>query len=103
MDIVKILEIKYPNTKWALSGTDYAGLEWLDETPKPTEAELKKVWSEVKYESEINLVKQARHAAYTAPSGSDAVLAKYLRDEATKREWLEAVEAINDAHPYPVK
>jgi stage V sporulation protein SpoVS len=55
------------------------------------------------YNRAVQEVKQARHSAYTAPSGSDAILAKYLRDEATKQEWLDAVQAINDAHPYPVK
>ena len=55
------------------------------------------------YDRQILEVKQARHSAYTALDGSDAILAKYLRDEATKQEWLDAVKAINVAHPYPVK
>jgi hypothetical protein len=55
------------------------------------------------HERELEAVRVARHSAYTAPGGSDAVLAKYLRDEATKQEWLDAIQAINDAHPYPVK
>jgi hypothetical protein len=63
----------------------------------------REAWAAGAYDREVEAVKQARHAAYTAPSGSDAILAKYLRDEATKQEWLDAVQAINDAHPYPVK
>jgi hypothetical protein len=55
------------------------------------------------YDRQIVEVKQARHAAYIAPSGSDAVFMKYQRGEATKQEWLDAVKAINDAHPYPLK
>jgi len=55
------------------------------------------------YDREVEQVKQARHSAYTAAGGSDSILAKYLRDEATKQEWLDAVQAINDANPYPAK
>ena len=60
-------------------------------------------WQAGEYDRQVEAVKQARHSAYTAPGGSDAILAKYLRDEATKQEWLDAVQAINDANPYPVK
>lgn len=63
----------------------------------------REAWLAGQYDRDIEQVKLARHAAYTAPGGSDAVLAKYLRDEATKQEWLDAVQAINDANPYPVK
>jgi hypothetical protein len=74
------------------------------ETPlTPEEVAERKAWAARAYDREVEAVKQARHAAYTAPGGSDAILAKYLRDEATKQEWLDAVQAINDAHPYPVK
>ena len=53
------------------------------------------------YDRELAAVKQARHAAYTAPDGSDAVFMKYQRDEATKEEWLAAKAAIDEANPYP--
>lgn len=69
----------------------------------PEEEEERAIYEAGAYDRELEAVKLARHAAYTAPGGSDAILAKYLRDEATKQEWLAAVEAINEAHPYPVK
>jgi hypothetical protein len=69
----------------------------------PKEISERKAWEAGAYDREVEQVKQARHSAYIAPSGSDAILAKYLRDEATKQEWLDAVQAINDANPYPVK
>lgn len=53
------------------------------------------------YQREIDAVVLARHAAYTAPNGSDAVFMKYQRDEATKEEWLAAKAAIDEANPYP--
>ena len=63
----------------------------------------RKAWEAGAYDREVEAVKLARHSAYTAPGGSDAVLAKHLRCEATKQEFLDAVQAINDANPYPKK
>lgn len=55
------------------------------------------------YEREIEAVKQARHAAYIAPDGSDALYMKWQRNEdgATKEAWLARIAEINEANPYP--
>lgn len=103
MNIALILSKNYPGTQWSLTGFDYSGLEWLDDSPKPSQKELESQWGEVEYGVELDAVKQARHNAYVAPNGSDAIFLKYQRGEATKQEWLDAVQAINDAHPYPTK
>jgi len=76
---------------------------WEHEEKQPTVAEIAKAAPQGVYLRKVEAVKLARHNAYIAPSGSDAVLAKHLRGEATKQEWLDAVQAINDAHPYPAK
>jgi hypothetical protein len=47
MDIKLILETNYLGKIWSLIGEDYKGLDWLDESPKPTEKELKAQWEEV--------------------------------------------------------
>ena len=47
MDIPRILSSKYAGSEWILNGDDYAGLTWLSDTPKPTEAELENLWEEV--------------------------------------------------------
>lgn len=59
-------------------------------------------WETEAPQREIEAVALARHAAYTAPNGSDAIFMKYQRDEATKEEWLAAKAAIDEANPYPV-
>jgi len=69
----------------------------------PQEQAERDAWAAGEHEREISFVKQARHSAYSAPGGSDAVFMKYQRGEASEQEWLDAVQAINDAHPYPVK
>jgi hypothetical protein len=47
MDIKAILETNYKGKIWGLVGESYSGLDWLDESPKPTEKELESEWSEV--------------------------------------------------------
>ncbi len=44
IDYTAILTVNYPSTQWAFSGDSYDGLNWLDSTPKPTQAELDALW-----------------------------------------------------------
>jgi hypothetical protein len=44
IDYTTILLVNYPGTQWTFSGSEYSGLEWLDSTPKPTQAELDALW-----------------------------------------------------------
>ena len=48
MNILEILTTNYRGTKWVLTGNDYEGLEWLDESPKPTKEKLESEWAGVK-------------------------------------------------------
>jgi len=50
MDIATILTKRYAGSLWTLNGDDYAGLTWLSDTAKPTEAALSKVWASVQAE-----------------------------------------------------
>jgi hypothetical protein len=47
MKIKLILETNYPGKIWSLIGEDYEGLDWLDDSTKPTEEELEAQWEEV--------------------------------------------------------
>ena len=44
IDYILILAINFPGTTWTFDGDEYEGLEWLDETPKPTKEELEALW-----------------------------------------------------------
>jgi hypothetical protein len=103
MNISLVLNYLYPGAQWILTGETYSGLEWLDDSPKPTEKQLKDAEPMAIYHAEYESVKRARHAAYIAPDGSDALFMKYQRDEdgVTKQAWLDRVAEINAAHPYP--
>jgi hypothetical protein len=47
MNILQILAKNYSDSKWVLDGNSYDGLEWLSDSPKPTEAKLESEWPEV--------------------------------------------------------
>jgi hypothetical protein len=99
MDIVQILGREYAGSEWTLSGEDYAGLTWLSETPKPSEAELEALWPTVQYQVAYDEVEQARQVAYRKTS--DPIFFEYQRGDKTEAEWLAAVQAVKTAHPYP--
>ena len=40
-----ILSTNYVGKQWALDGESYSGLQWLDSSPKPTQAELDALWT----------------------------------------------------------
>ena len=69
----------------------------------PEEIAEREEWEAGEYDRQVEAVRLARHIAYTSPDGSNAIFLKWQRGEATEQEWLDAVQAINDAHPYPVK
>jgi len=44
IDYAQILATNYSGKVWCLVGNDYDSLEWSDESPKPTQAELDVLW-----------------------------------------------------------
>ena len=101
MDIPAVLAAIRPGAHWSLNGDEYSGLTWLDDSPKPTKKTLDDAWPQVQYEREYAQVRVARHAAYAAPDGPDAIFFRWQRGDATEQEYLDAVQAVKDAHPYP--
>ena len=99
MDIPSVLESIRPGAAWTLNGDDYAGLTWLDDSPKPTQAELDAGWPQVEYDRAYAQVEAQRHAAYI--SDADPLFFKWQRGSGTEQAWRDAVQAVKDAHPYP--
>ena len=94
-----VLTANYPGAQWSLSGNDYDTLEWYDDTPKPTQAELDAAWPTVDYNNQVAAVEQARRADYEATS--DPLFFEWQRGDGTEQAWLDAVAAVKAAHPYP--
>lgn len=57
--------------------------------------------AEVAYSLKLRDCLSLRQAAYSLES--DPIMAQYLRGEATKEEWLDAVEAVKAKYPKPVQ
>jgi hypothetical protein len=94
-----VLDANYPGALWTLNGDTYDGLTWLDNTPQPTQAELDAAWPAVQYANQCAAVEAARLAAYEQTS--DPLYFKWQRGDATEQQWLDAVNAVKNAHPYP--
>ena len=60
-DYTAVLTANYPDAKWTLDGDTYAGLTWLSDSPKPTQAELDAAWP---------AVQQARQDAVAAEAAA---------------------------------
>jgi hypothetical protein len=72
---------------------------WLSDGDAPTQAELDAAWPQVQYERAYKQVEADRRAAYELDA--DPVFFQWQRGTATEQEWLDAVQAVKDAHPYP--
>ena len=101
MDIPAILTANYPGNTWSLDGDDYSGLVWDENNadPKPTKKALEALWPEVQHARAVQAVEIARQVAYAQTA--DPLFFQYQRGEVTEAEWLAAVQAVKDAHPYP--
>ena len=99
MDISQILTRRFKGAEWTLDGDEYVGLTWLSDDPKPTKKTLESWWPEVETEIAREAVDRARQAAYQTQS--DPIFFEYQRGDKTEQEWLTAVQAVKDAHPYP--
>jgi len=99
IDYTAILSANYSGAVWSMNGDNYDGLDWLDSTPKPTEAELDAQWPAVNYENQCKAVEKTRHAEYIKTS--DPIFFEWQRGTKTQADWDNAVQAIKDANPYP--
>lgn len=70
----------------------------------PLDPEIKKFqdeWAANEYQRRYDAVIAERQNAYQKIS--DPIFMQYQRGETTKQEWLDAVQAIKDANPYPAQ
>jgi hypothetical protein len=99
IDYAAILTLNYPGTQWTLEGDNYDGLIWLNNTPKPTQAELDALWPNTAYNNQVAAVETTRRTQYEAQS--DGLFFEWQRGTNTKEAWEAAVQAVKNANPYP--
>jgi hypothetical protein len=100
MDIATILTKRYPDAEWTLDGDNYSGLTWISGGKKPTKKSLEGEWAQVEYETACEQVEADRQVAYRL--SADPIFFEFQRGEVTEQDWLDAVQAVKDANPYPV-
>ena len=98
-DYIATIVALYPDAEWTISANDYDTLNWLSDTPKPSQAELDAAWPTVDYDNQVAAVEDARRADYEATS--DPLFFEWQRGDGTEQAWLDAVAAVKAAHPYP--
>lgn len=98
MDIPAILLHIRPGAQWTLSGDLYDGLDWLDDSPKPTFEEVESAWPEVQVARANAAAQRARAAAYAAEA--DPLFFKWQRGEGDEQAWLDVVANIRAQFPY---
>jgi murein tripeptide amidase MpaA len=97
-DYPAVLTAIRPGAEWSLNGDGF-DLTWLSEGEPPTQAECDEAWPTVQFDREYAQVERARHAAYI--TDADPLFFKWQRGTGTEQAWLDAVQAVKDAHPYP--
>ena len=101
-DYAAVLTSIRPGTLWELDGDDYAGLTWLDDSPKPTKKTLDDAWPQVQWQLEVDGIRDERHRRYLAQT--DPMFMKAQRDEedgVTMADWKAAVAQVKADLPYP--
>ena len=101
MDIPAVLNAIRPGCVWTLDGDDYAGLTWLDDSPKPTRKTLDDAWPQVEWERTVAAIRAERERRYQAET--DPMFFQFQRNEGgiTLADWQAAVQQIRDDLPYP--
>ena len=102
-DYAQVLTALFPDAVWGLVNNDLGTLTWDEGNADavPSQEMLDAAWPQVEFERAYAQVRAARHAAYAAPDGPDAIFFRWQRGDATEQEYLDAVQAVKDAHPYP--
>lgn len=94
MNIALIISQKLPNAVFSV-GADYASLEMLDDTPKPSEAQVNAWWAEVELESKrermlLLLNENTLNASNVIKSGyTQSEIDSWFIQESTANDWVE--------------
>ncbi len=97
IDYAAVLVKYYPNDKWSLDGSEYSGLVWLSNTPKPSKEELDACWSVIKADIDANTYKKKRAKEY--PPIADYLDGIVKGDQAQIQAYIDACLAVKAKYP----
>jgi hypothetical protein len=72
---------------------------WENKIKQPSYDEIKKASLKGALARERKIVEDNRHEAYTRDA--DPLFFGWQRGDNTEQEWLDAIQAVKDANPYP--
>lgn len=95
--ITKAIQSLRPNSKWSINGDDYSGLEWKDESVKPTEAEINAEIIRLQAEYDAKQYQRDRAAEY--PDFKDYLDGIVKGDTAQVQAYIDACNAVKAKYP----
>ena len=101
INYTKILEIKYLGSQWSLDGDSYEGLNWLDESLKPTKEELDSQWEEVLSITKKDNCKQKAQTLLNESDWTDLYSVRQKLENVT--EWDSYREIIRELRINPIE
>jgi hypothetical protein len=95
-DIPAALQALRPGAQWVLRGSEYSGLEWMEvnETTKPTEAELNEKIAELDAAEGMRLLRIERDKKLAAVDWE--VTKAYSKGEAVPADLATYMQALRD-------
>jgi hypothetical protein len=100
IDYSLVLTDLFPDRSFSVGDT-YNSIRPLDGGTVPAKSQLDAAWPLVQYQRSYEEVRAARHTAYAAPDGPDAIFLQWQRGDATEQDWLDSVQLVKQTHPYP--
>jgi hypothetical protein len=93
-DYAAVLTAIRPGAEWTLNGNDYAGLTWLDDSPKPTQQELDDAWPSVRDDLAWKQVRAERDRLLSVCDWTQVADAPLAADE--REAWADYRQALRD-------
>ena len=96
MNYALVLEMLYADKEWSIVGNSYDGIEWLDSSPKPTDAELIAQYdaAQAKESAAVEIAELKRNLTET----DYVVLPDYDKDKpdviAQRQQWRERIREL---------
>lgn len=91
MDLSRVLAERFADRVWRLVGDSYDGLVWLDDSPKPSEDDLIRLWDDVSVEVAWRELRSKRDKLLFASDWTQTLDAKVDREA-----WSIYRQALRD-------
>lgn len=102
IDYSLILTTNYADKQWIFAGDSYDGLDWHDESPKPTKEELDSQWYNVKIQAESKEYQYKRALEYPKITDQLDMLYHDIKNGTLETgNWIQSVESVKEKYPKP--